>query len=101
MTLCPGQIFGEETLINLANTENEPQDVCPLYTIRCKSALGEVLILAEDEFEKKILTSSKTLNMIVDNCDAKAKRCQALLSNECSYINPVTAWKRLEEDARK
>ena len=39
--------------------------------------------------------------MIVENSDAKAKRCQALLSNECSYINPVTAWKRLEEDARK
>jgi hypothetical protein len=42
-----------------------------------------------------------SINLIIDNCDSKAKRCQDLLGNECAYINPVSAWKRLEEEARK
>lgn len=58
-------------------------------------------MISEEEFQKKLMTNLKTINMIIDNCDSKARRCQELLGNECSYINPVSAWKRLEEDARK
>jgi CRP-like cAMP-binding protein len=105
MTLGPGQIFGEEYLINSVkneeNSEEAPIYSPPLYTIKCCSALGEVLIISEEEFQKKIITHKKTLDLIVENCGNKAKRCQDHLANECAYINPVSAWKHLEDEARK
>ena len=103
MSLGPGQIFGEEYLINSFNLEDQEDvaKVLPLYTIKCRSALGEVLVISEEEFQKKIMINLKSINSIIDNCDSKAKRCQELLGNECAYINPVSAWKRLEEGAKK
>lgn len=41
------------------------------------------------------------MNIIIDNCDSKARRCEELLGNERAYINATSAWKQLEEDARK
>ena len=103
MSLGPGQIFGEEYLINSLNSEDTESatKLAPLYTIKCRSALGEVLVISEEEFQKKIMVNLKTINLIIDNCDSKAKRCEELLANECAYINPVSAWKRLEEEGRK
>ena len=103
MSLGPGQIFGEEYLINSVNSEDQEGNakLAPLYTIKCRSALGEVLVISEEEFQKKIMINLKSFNLIIDNCDSKAQRCQDLLGNECAYINPVSAWKRLEDDARK
>jgi hypothetical protein len=52
MSLGPGQIFGEEYLINSFNLEDQEEAVklAPLYTIKCRSALGEVLVITEEEF---------------------------------------------------
>jgi hypothetical protein len=44
MILGQGQIFGEETLLK------EDENALPLYTIKCKTALGEVLVMNESEF---------------------------------------------------
>lgn len=74
MSLGPGQIFGEEYLINSVNSEDQEANVKlpPLYTIKCRSALGEVLVISEEEFQKKIMINLKSINLIIDNCDSKA-----------------------------
>ncbi len=74
MSLGPGQIFGEEYLINSVNSEDQEENakLAPLYTIKCRSALGEVLVISEEEFQKKIMINLKSFNLIIDNCDSKA-----------------------------
>jgi hypothetical protein len=72
--LFRSQIFGEEYLINSFNPEDQEEAVklAPLYTIKCRSALGEVLVISEEEFQKKIMINQKSINLIIDNCDSKA-----------------------------
>ena len=74
MSLGPGQIFGEEYLINSINSEDKDDNgkLAPLYTIKCRSALGEVVVISEEEFQNKIMINQKSINLIIDNCDSKA-----------------------------
>jgi hypothetical protein len=69
LQLGPGQIFGEEALLTV---KEDGSGGLPLYSIRCKSAIGEVLIIKEEDYINKIACNSRTLNIIEDNCEQKA-----------------------------
>lgn len=55
--LGKGQLFGEECFLT---AQNKPA----LYTIRCKSAFGTVLVINELEFIRRLKNNEQTLNKI-------------------------------------
>ena len=66
LLLGPGQIFGEEALLTV---KEDGTGGLPLYSIRCKSAIGEVLIINEDDYTKRMICNPRTLRIVEDNCE--------------------------------
>jgi CRP-like cAMP-binding protein len=60
MYLGKGQIFGEDCMLL-----NKPS----LYTIKCRSAYGEVLVINDLEFVRRIKTSDETMRVIESICE--------------------------------
>ena len=71
----------------------------PLYTVRCRSAVGEVRVITEEEYVKRIRGNARTLKVIEDNCEQKAQIVEEMLVNPCSYVNLPKALKAMREDA--
>jgi hypothetical protein len=92
MLLSRGQVFGEESLLI--------DDALPLYSIRCRSAFGEVLFLSEAEFIKRIKSNPKSFEAIQENCEYKTEQLKQILSTPYSYINLQTITKFLESEAK-
>jgi hypothetical protein len=67
----------------------------PLYTVTCKSARGELLMMNELEFYKRIKQNVKSVRVLEDNCEQKATALQALLKNNRSYYNHESAIKEM------
>jgi hypothetical protein len=96
LLLGPGQLFGEEAL--LTANEEDGSGGLPLYSIRCKSAIGEVLVINEDDFTKRVKCNPRSLRLIEENCEQKAGIAEEMLENPCSYVNLPRALKQIELD---
>jgi CRP-like cAMP-binding protein len=94
--LGPGQIFGEEALLP---PEEAPSP--PLYSVRCKSAHGEILIISEEDYLKRIFINPRTMKLIEENRQQKVELLQELLESKTSYINMPNALKQLNIDAQR
>ena len=66
LILGPGQIFGDEALLT---TKEDGSGGLPLYSVRCKSAMGEVLIVNQDDYKNRIMCNPRSLRIIEDNCE--------------------------------
>lgn len=66
LILGPGQIFGDEALLT---TKEDGSGGLPLYSVRCKSAMGEVLIVSQDDYINRIKCNPRSLRIIEDNCE--------------------------------
>lgn len=49
--------------------------------MRCVSGTGEVLVLSEADFNKRMASNSRTLSVVLGNCDQKTKAITELLAN--------------------
>lgn len=63
MLIGKGQVFGEEALL---------KGIASVYTIRCKSAMGELLAISELEFNRKIKHNDETMKVLEEICQQKA-----------------------------
>ena len=93
MLLNKGQIFGEEVLL----VEGASY---PLYSVRCKSITGEVLMISELEFVKKLKTNPRTLKVMKNNCHQKAIAMTELLMQDRTYFRLDHTVKELEKEAK-
>lgn len=58
-----------------------------LYSVKCRSATGEVYIINELEFGRRIKANEITMKVLEQNCDQKAKAVAKALLTSNSYIN--------------
>ena len=63
--------------------------------------MGEVLIINQEEYAKRVACNPRTLRIIEDNCEQKAQMVEELLTSPCSYVNLPRALKTLKEDAAR
>jgi hypothetical protein len=63
MTLCPGQTFAEECMV---------LDSVSLYTIKCKSVVGEIYTITDPEFVRRIKVHEGAIKALQLNSRQKA-----------------------------
>lgn len=64
LLLGKGQIFCEECMIN---------GIPSLYNIKCKSTKGELLVINELEFGRKLKHHEETMKALEHSCNQKAR----------------------------